>query len=282
MAQIILAIGIPSGLFLLFLWLIHPDRKERGKCLSFGRKNFAHRGLWDLKQGIPENSLPAFRLAVKHGYGIELDVHLTKDEKLAVFHDDTLIRICGVSGSCEEKTFEELQTLNLSDTGQKIPLLGDVLKIVDGKVPMLIELKVSGIRYRLCEKVMELLSDYPGEFLIESFNPFVLWWFRRRYPEIPRGQLSTKYSPSFQMNPLIKIASTSLVENALSRPHFIAYNHKTDTGLGFTLCRSLYHVPCFAWTVRSEKDALSCGDRYDAIIFEHYLPEPGPFSGKTL
>lgn len=260
------------ALLLLFIWAVHPDGNGREKSLILCARNFAHRGLWDLSHGIAENSLPAFQRAVKNGYGIELDVHLSRDNELVVFHDDTLNRVCGVPGSVESKTYPELKALSLSGTKLRMPLLSEVLETVNGKVPILIELKLPGMGCALCERVMELLSRYRGEYLIESFNPFALRWFRIHHPEIPRGQLSSRYDKRIRLNPIVKLASTSLVENMLSRPHFIAYNHKTDNVLGLALCRNLFHAPCFAWTVRSEKDARDCSGRYDAIIFEHFLP----------
>lgn len=272
MKTFIIILLIIIGLLLLFIWAVHPDYSGRRKSLVLSGRNFAHRGLWDLSGGIAENSLPAFRAAADSGYGIELDVHLTRDGQLAVFHDDTLNRVCGVPGTVESKTYEELKALPLSGTDLHMPLLSDVLHVVNGKVPILIELKLYGTSCRLCERVMELLSSYHGKYLIESFNPFALYWFRVHHPEIPRGQLSSRYEPSLGLNPLIKLASTTLIENVLSRPHFIAYNHKTDDVLGLRICRRLFHAPCFAWTVRSEKDAKSCSPRYDAIIFEHFRP----------
>jgi glycerophosphoryl diester phosphodiesterase len=272
MNAFIVILLVLAGLLLLFIWAVHPDRRGREKSLIFSGNNFAHRGLWDLPRGIAENSLPAFRAAVENGYGIELDVHLTKDGRLVVFHDDTLDRICGIPGTVESKSYDELKALPLSGTALHMPLLSDVLNIVNGKVPLLIELKLPGTDCSLCERVMDLLSSYCGRYLIESFNPFALLWFRIHHPEIPRGQLSSRYSPSLGLNPLVKIASTTLVENVLSRPHFIAYNHKADNVLGLRICRRIFHAPCFAWTVRSETDARQCSSRYDAIIFEHFLP----------
>jgi glycerophosphoryl diester phosphodiesterase len=272
MNALIVILLVLAGLLLLFTWAVHPDSRGREKSLVFSGHNFAHRGLWDLSRGVAENSIPAFRAAVENGYGIELDVHLSKDGQLVVFHDDTLDRLCGIHGTVESKSYDELKTLPLSGTDNHMPLLSDVLTIVDGKVPLLIELKLLSTSCRLCERTMELLSAYHGEYLIESFNPFALLWFRTHHPEVPRGQLSSRYSPSLGLNPLIRIASTTLVENVISRPHFIAYNHKTDNVLGLRICRRIFHAPCFAWTVRSEADAKQCSPRYDAIIFEHFLP----------
>lgn len=262
-----------AGLFFLFVFAVRPDGRRREACLTLARRNFAHRGLWDLSKGIAENSMPAFEAAVRSGYGIELDVHLSKDGMLVVFHDDTLQRVCQTAGSVEGETYARLSALSLFGTPSHMPLLSEVLDLVGGRVPLLIELKQQSLTSRsLCEKTASLLSSYRGEYLIESFNPFVLLWFRRHRPEVLRGQLSSRYGKNLAMNPLVKLASTTLVENILSRPHFIAYNHKTDDVFGLKLCRSLFKIPCFAWTIRSEKEADVCKPRYDAIIFERFLP----------
>ena len=109
MNAIICTILILALIFLLYLWLIHPSTGKRESFGKFTEKSYAHRGLWDLSLGIPENSMPAFQRAVEKGYAIELDVHLTKDHQLVVFHDDTLDRVCGVHARVDEKSFDELE-----------------------------------------------------------------------------------------------------------------------------------------------------------------------------
>ena len=126
--------------------------------------------------GIPENSMAAFREAIRANKGIELDVHLTKDKKIAVFHDDSLKRMCKVSGTIEEKTWEELKNLRLLETAEPIPLLEDVLHLVQGKVPILIEVKLlTEMNWkRLPDCLAKTMEDYKGTFLVQSFNSLVL------------------------------------------------------------------------------------------------------------
>ena len=127
-------------LILLLLWLvlILPPLRRRplGRLADF---HYAHRGLWN--EDRPENSLPAFQAAVEHGFGMELDVHITKDDHLVVFHDDTLTRICGDDRRVENLTLAELRQLQLNGTACRIPTLDEVLEIVQGKTPLLIEVK---------------------------------------------------------------------------------------------------------------------------------------------
>ena len=183
-------------LFLFYLWVIHPDPSRKAECLDYGKWDFAHRGLWDMEEGIPENSLPAFQRAAERGFAIELDVHLTADGELAVFHDDTLTRMCGKDAVIESMTYQQLTEYRLKDTNYGIPRLSEVLALVKGRVPLLIELKLPSRDLHLCPRLLEELQDYKGRYLIESFNPFGLRWFRKHCPHILRGQLAARYQPS--------------------------------------------------------------------------------------
>ena len=126
------------GLLAFLIFLLAPRLSGRKRVHPFLGVKWAHRGLHDKKRGIPENSFPAFRAAIEAGDGIELDVHLTKDGQLVVFHDDTFERICGRRGRVEDTSYEEMQKYRLAETKERIPLLSEVLQLVDGKVPLLI------------------------------------------------------------------------------------------------------------------------------------------------
>jgi glycerophosphoryl diester phosphodiesterase len=257
---------------LIYLWLIRPDPRRKKDVLFYSRWHFAHRGLWDMKDGIPENSLPAFRRAVERGYAIELDVHLTADGQMVVFHDDSLQRMCGTDRTVESMTCSELSGLRLLHTGHRIPLLSEVLALVDGRVPLLIEMKLPSKDLRLCPLLDSLLRGYSGPCLIESFNPFGLRWFRKHRPDILRGQLASRYAPSSGMDAFLKKMSTALIVNCVSRPHFLAYNYRSADGLGIRLNRNLYRIPVFAWTIRSPEDFQACEKQFSALIFEGFLP----------
>ena len=126
---------------------------------KFWHINFAHRGLHDMKKGIPENSLAAFRAAVEAGYGAELDVQLSKDGQVVVFHDDTLKRVCGVEGDVVDYDYEDLRKMSLNGTGETIPLFTEVLKIFEkGIGPLIVELKTGKRNKELCRKTYEILK----------------------------------------------------------------------------------------------------------------------------
>lgn len=273
MAAIIWTIGILAGVFCLFLWLIHPAMGRKNECLKFDAWDYAHRGLWDMDLGIPENSMPAFRRAVENGYAIELDVHLTADRQLVVFHDDTLNRVCGVQGTPESMTLEELQKLRLSGTQEHMPTLQDVLSLVDGRSPILVEIKQPAVHSEICRYLVPVMQAYHGPFLIESFNPFALRAYKKADPTPLFGLLSERYPSSLNVNPMVKILSTSLMLDTICRPDFIAYNYRTVNVTGFILVKNLFRAPVFVWTVRKEKDYQRCRELYDAVIFEHFQPE---------
>jgi glycerophosphoryl diester phosphodiesterase len=259
-------------LSVFFIWAVQPASDSRVRMKPFLKTNFAHRGLWDMSCGIPENSMPAFKRAVKSGYAIEFDVHLTKDNKLVVFHDSSLMRMCKDAGKIEEMTWEELSKLSLMDTQYRIPLFSEVLEEVDGKVPLLIELKLPSTNTRMCPYVYEQLKNYKGQYLIESFNPFALCWFKKNAPEVLRGQLASKDSQSESIPYVLRLVSAALLVNLLSRPNFIAYNIQTKFGMGFRINRNMFRVPIFAWTVRDGDEYKKVLPKYDGVIFEKFLP----------
>lgn len=264
------SILLSAGAFIF--WASCPNFGRRKNCLPFAEWPYAHRGLWDMNKKIPENSLPAFARAVENRYAIELDVHLTKDGQLVVFHDDTLKRMCGPDRQIEHMTYEEICQYPLLDTEYHAPLLSQVLSVVDGKVPLLIEMKLPGRSLSLCPVLADLLADYAGPYLIESFQPMGLYWFRKNRPDVLRGQLSSRYKPSEPPVLPLKIASTHLLLNWISRPDFIAYNHEHFGSFGSLLHRKIFRTPFWVWTIRSEKDYKTCLPAFDGIIFERFIP----------
>lgn len=165
---------------IVLLWLfLRPGRYgEAQKQLVYG-VNHAHRGLHTKDKTVPENSLPAFRAAAEAGYGVELDIQLSRDGQVVVFHDDTLDRVCGVHGRVDEFTFEELRGMRLCGTQETIPLLTEVFEVMGGRTPMIIELKTGRRNDELCEKGLALMRAYNGPYCIESFDPRIVRWFRK-------------------------------------------------------------------------------------------------------
>ncbi len=265
-------IAIPISivvLFLIYLFLIAPKNKK--KMTKFKNLYYAHRGLHNEERA--ENSMSAFKAAALGGFGIELDIRLSKDGKLVVFHDDTLDRVCGKEGKVIDFTADELATFKLSGTDDGIPLFSDVLALVDGKVPLLVEIKENAGDSTVSHAACEMLKVYKGEFIIESFNPMSLKVVKEQYPEIPRGILSHRYYEYEKSRKPLFFLLQSLLLNFLCRPAFIAYDHRHANAFGLRFVRAFFKVPTIAWTVRSAEDeAIARKNGFDGIIFENYLP----------
>ena len=250
------------------LALLAPGRATKRQKAPFWGLNFAHRGLHSRDRSIPENSLPAFERAAREGYGMELDVQLSKDGEVVVFHDDTLDRVCGVHARVDEKTWAELQELRLCGTEYGIPLFSEVLKTVRGRGPLIVELK-SGRRNReLCEKTYALLQDYRGEACVESFNPFIMMWFRFHAKDLLRGQLAAPTREYLKdMGRFRAFLLSHCLMNVFSRPQFIAYKigYRPPT---VRLAEQLGAMKV-GWTSHEPRNEKG----RDAVIFEFYRPK---------
>lgn len=255
----------------VLFFLIWPGRSTRSMRAPFERRNFAHRGLHTPDKSVPENSLAAFRAAVRAGYGIELDIQFTKDEQIVVFHDDTLDRVCGVHGRVDDYTLKELTSFSLCGTGERIPLFSEVLSLVGGRVPLIVELKSGRKNSLLCSKSLRLLRRYQGPYCVESFNPLIVAWFRFHAPDILRGQLSASIAEFREEAPAYRAFFLSyLLTNVAARPHFIAYDKKTrpfTAGLA-----ELLGAMSVVWTVRPGDPIDKIAAFHDAVIFEFYRP----------
>ena len=259
----------------LYLFLIMPRMLNRPDRTPFLGVLYAHRGLHNNQSDAPENSMNAFRKAIEAGYGIELDVQLSKDEVPVVFHDYTLKRICGVEGKVSDYTYEELQQFSLCNTDQKIPRFDDFLSLVDGKVPLIIEYKIPGGLTQVCPLADQLLQHYKGVYCIESFNPLGLIWYKKNRNNIMRGQLSDNFirSGEKEFSKFLYFALHHLLFNFLTKPDFIAYNHNCYKNLSRQLCRYLYGCVAVAWTIKSEKDLTDRRGDFDLFIFDSFIPK---------
>lgn len=249
--------------------LLAPGQASESKKAPFMHRNFAHRGLHSEDQSVPENSRKAFSLAVEAGYGMELDVQLSRDGQVVVFHDDTLDRACGVAARVDELDLAELQKLPLFGTDERIPLFADVLALVAGRTPLIVELKNGPRNDELCKKTYALLRTYQGHYCIESFNPLIVAWFRFHAPAVLRGQLAQL--PEEYVRAGRSIAEGLLLGNTLlnvaARPQFIAYRIGPKP-LCVRFAEALGAMPV-GWTSHS-RDSES---GRDAVIFEYYQPD---------
>ncbi len=257
-------------LLVLYLFLVAPRMINRADRTPFMKHKFyAHRGLFDNESDAPENSLAAFKKAVDAGYGMEMDVQLTKDNKLVVFHDATLKRMCGVEGNVWDYTLEELQQLRLAESKERIPTFEEVLNLVAGRVPLIVEYKLDRPLTKVCELANELLSQYKGDYCIESFHPFALMWYKKHRPDVLRGQLSGNLK-EYAKTPKMKIfytLVTYLLTNVLTRPDFIAYDHLYVNNISRRVCKWLGAL-LVTYTVKSVERYEEVKNDFDLFIFD--------------
>lgn len=231
---------------------------------------YAHRGLHSKE--FPENTIGAFRAACEAGFGIELDVHLSRDGTVVVVHDHDLRRLAGREAQPEDLTAEELAALSILGSGFGVPTLQEVLELVGGRVPLLIELKNRGLSGPLEVRVHEEMQNYTGQYAVQSFSPFSMRWFMKHDPQRLRGQLSCLHSieeTGVHWFPLF--LARHLLTDWICRPNFISYcRHYIDTSIIRRLRRE--GIPVLAWTVENQKEAQQVEPYCDAIIFQLFDP----------
>ena len=264
--SILAALGIAAVSTPVFM--AAPGRATRRQKAPFLYKNFAHRGLHSRDKKVPENSLEAFRLAAEAGYGVELDVQLSRDGQVVVFHDDTLDRVCGVHGRVDEFDYSELKKMSLCGSEYGIPLFTEVLAVIRGRGPIVCELKNGKRNRELCKKTYDIISAYNGDICIESFNPTIVAWFRFHAKDLVRGQLA---SPIEEYEGEVNLPTAFLLSkcllNFICRPQFIAY----EIGFKPLPVRLSYLLGAMkvCWTSHEPRNEKG----NDAVIFEFYKPK---------
>ena len=259
--------------FVVYLLLILPSRADKDAFAPFQGLMAAHRGLYEKDQSVPENSLEAFRRAAEYGCGVELDVQLSKDGAVVVFHDDTVDRMTTEKGRVDSFTLKELQAMPLMGTEHRMPLFTDVMAVLDGVSPTIVELKSTPNYPELCEKTLAILRTLKGPYCVESFDPRIVRWFYKNAPDLVRGQLTESFRYWRKAGaPLHKaLLMHTLCVNFLTHPQFIAFG-RGKRPLCMLLGRKLGAKTVF-WTERPDSDHETLAKRYDCRIFEHYRPE---------
>ena len=263
-------------LLLVYAELIRPNLPRRDITPLMGY-DYAHRGLWNTndpgEQNRPENSLAAFRAAVDKGYGIELDVHRTKDGALVVHHDDSLKRMTGVDIRIADSTLADVRACKLPN-GEPIPTYDEVLDVVAGRIPMVVEVKVEqGNHAELCRAVNERMQRYTGPWCLESFSPSAVKWFRLNAPEVIRGQLAFDHAGQGKTAFLFlrNLGIATMLQNWYARPDFIAFEAKSVKWHSLPIHLLRLMKPWFvAWTVRSQADMDKYRKNWDLQIFEKF------------
>lgn len=265
---------IVTAVILLYLFLVMPQLTHRPDLSHWTFIHYAHRGLHQSHSNSPENSLTAFRMAVEQNYGIELDVQLSKDNVPVVFHDYSLKRLCGIDKKVCDLTLKELKKLYLYNSKERIPTFQEVLDLVNGKVPLIVEFKSETSKVTVCDISAPLLDKYKGLYCIESFNPMVLIWYKKNRPGIMRGQLASNLIKDKEKgSQIMYFVLQNLLLNFLTKPNFISYNYIHRNMLSFILNRNLYKIPTFAWTIKSQESLEKSKRSFDFFIFDHFIPK---------
>ena len=253
----------------IYLLCVLPSFKKPD-CSRLLGWNYAHRGFYDNEKSVPENSLPAFENAVIMGYGIELDVRMSSDGVMVVHHDETLKRSCGDKRKVSSCTAKELANQKLFGFEVGIPSLKKVLKVVDGQVPVMIEIKDEGFKSDTVIVLRDILRTYYGAYCIKSFNPVQMMHVRRLMPEAVRGQLSTDINADDKKCGLLKgFVLENMLLNFLSRPHFVSYGYRYNKKLSFVICKKFCAFTS-AWTIKTPAAFERALKFFDIAIFESF------------
>lgn len=243
------------------------------KNLTWLKESYiAHRGLHSKDGSIPENSLLAYEKAIEKGYAIELDINVLKDGTVVAFHDYNLKRLCHDDRLLSDLTRDDLNNLRLLDSDQKIATLEEVLTFVANRVPLLIELKPHGNVVLLLQSTMKILERYSGSYAIFSFHPRVVYWLKRHFPHVIRGQIAESFQDDKRMNRLFKSMMKNMVFNVLTKPDFISYgirdlpNKKLDRmkQKGRTI---------ISYAAKNQKEFDFVKKYYHNVVFEYFEPK---------
>lgn len=238
------------------------------KDLKFLKETIiAHRGVHNEKD-IIENSLEAFKEAVNKNYIIELDVHFLKDGEVVVFHDDNIERMTGINKNLKDCTYDEIRNIKLLNKNTYIPKFSDVLKLVDGKVPILIELKNDNKVGLLESSLVQILKKYNGKYAVQSFNPLSIMWFKNNYPNIIRGQLVCKFKNK-KMDNIKKFVLKTMFFNIITNPDFIS--HSVDDLSYKEVNKIKKNKFILGWTVRNKERYDELIKYYDNLICEKFI-----------
>ena len=224
----------------------------------------AHRGLWGGE--ILENSMTAYENAVDFGYAIELDLYTSTDGVLFSFHDVSLKRMTGAEGLIWDFDSNYLKSLRLLDSDEQIPTFREILHLVKGKVPLLIEIKNQPDKM-IVERILDELDGYEGEYAIQSFNPLYINKVKKIAPQVIRGVLGTSKADGEKW--YVKHILKHLSLNFLVKPDFISMQ-SGDLPLPKSKTKG---KTVLAWTIKSQETADKIKPYCDNIIFENFIPE---------
>ena len=231
----------------------------------------AHRGL-HFGTAVPENSLLAFQKSIDADIPIECDIQFIKDETFVVFHDDTLERLTGVQGKISDLTLSHLKNLYLYKTKEQIPTLEKLLTLVNGRVPILIEIKGRTFSSTKGNILKNILKDYSGEIALQSFNPMALTWCKKNIPHVPRGMISYDWC-----NSGLKLYQKLLLRYMFFffqvSPSFISIRSDYLDSPIINIIREKTNIPTLGWAIKSAHEVMQYKKLMNNFIFENFVPK---------
>jgi glycerophosphoryl diester phosphodiesterase len=237
---------------------------------------FAHRGLHDASAGVIENTVSAFSAALHHNYGIETDLQISADGEAMVHHDDALGRLTEGRGRLAEMAATDIQKVRFQASADRILRLGELCDLVDGRVPVLLELKSHFDNdRRLAQRITDVLAAYTGPVAVMSFDPAMIEVVRWIAPHLTRGIVAERHYVHHEWDRFSgteKRLMAFLLHANRTRPHFIAYGVKDLPTVAPLIACTLFRLPLLTWTVRSEADRSRAARWADQIIFEGIRP----------
>ncbi len=240
------------------------------------RRPIAHRGLHDAAKGIVENSASAVAAAMGKGFAVEVDLQCAADHVPVVFHDETLDRLTPETGPVIARSAEALSAIPLRGSTDRILSLPALLALVNGRVPLVLEVKSTWTREGKYEaNIALLLASYPGPVGVMSFDPYCVAAFKEIEPSLPRGLISERFSDRHywsNLTPWQRFAMRNLLTSAIARPHFVAYDIKALPALAPFIAQTLFGLPLLTWTVRTKEERERALRYADAMIFEGITP----------
>ncbi len=237
----------------------------------------AHRGFFDY-DNAPENSLNAFRRAIEHNYAVELDVQIISDGTPVVFHDDELSRLTHKDGYVKNLKTEDLNQYNLGKSDQTIPTLKQVLETINGRTPILLEIKNGALKPQDdCQKIYDVIKDYTGEIAIQSFNPYALEWFVNNAPKYPRGLLASRWrkknrdvEPDQPKSFFVRYSTGHLLLFKHAKPNFLNYEIRD---LPNRFVRKHKDIPLLCWVAYNQEEYTNAMKKADNIVFQDFEPK---------
>jgi glycerophosphoryl diester phosphodiesterase len=239
------------------------------------KRPIAHRGLHNAT-GVVENSASAVAAAMGKGFAIEVDLQCAAGHAPIVFHDATLDRLTQETGPVAAHSVETLSTMALRGSGDHIQTLPDLLALVNGFVPLVLEVKSTWARDGKFEaNIAKALASYSGPVAVMSFDPHSVAAFRHVAPALPRGLIAERFANMEHWSALTlrqRFAMRQLLTSTFARPHFIAYDIGALPALAPLIARTLFGLPLLTWTVRTMADRDRALRYADAMIFEGIEP----------